>query len=377
MVIPATRIESTVMQKRKIEEGKILIIDDEPGNVHIFERILKGAGFSNITSITDPLKTVETYEKIKPDLILLDLKMPHLDGFGVMAALKKVETETYLPILVLTAQRDQATRLRALESGAKDFISKPFEMTEAISRVRNMLEVSLLHNEVREMNLDLEYRVRKRTRELEESRLDIIHRLVRAAGYRNKSTVPNIARLGYFCSLLAEEMGMSADQCILIQQASPLHNIGEIGVPDDILAKEEKLSNEELEMFKLHPIMGAEILGGSDSKLLQMAESICKTHEEKWDGSGYPNGLKGEEIPLEARVVAVCVELEKLTGPANESPISPEAAIEEIESKSGTFFDPKVVAACNQVLLEIKDITEQYSDKDHANLLNHFRPTVN
>ena len=135
------------MLKSKIEDGKILIIDDEPGNVKIFERVLKGAGFKNVTSITDSLKAVETYKKIRPDLILLDLKMPKLDGFGVMQALKEVETETYLPILVLTAQRDDATRLLALESGAKDFISKPFEMTEALTRVRNMLEVSLLHNE--------------------------------------------------------------------------------------------------------------------------------------------------------------------------------------------------------------------------------------
>jgi len=365
------------MQKRKIEDGKILIIDDEPGNVQIFERVLKGAGFSNIASITDSLKAVETYEKFKPDLILLDLKMPNLDGFGVMAALKKVEIETYLPILVLTAQRDQATRLRALESGAKDFIAKPFEMTEALSRVKNMLEVSLLHKEVLEMNLDLEYRVRKRTRELEESRQDIIHRLVRAAGYRNKSTTPNVTRLGHYCSLLAEEMGMSSEQCNLIHQASPLHDIGKIGIPDEILTKEESLSHGELEIFKLHPIMGAEILGESDSELLRMAESICKSHEEKWDGSGYPNGLKGEEIPLEARVVAVCVELEKLTGPANESPLSLEAAMEVLESKSGVFFDPTIVAVCKQVLLEIEKIAEQFSDQDHESILNQFRPTVN
>jgi len=364
------------MPKRKIEEGKILIIDDEPGNVQIFERVLKGAGFSNVTSITNSLEAVETYEKFKPDLILLDLKMPNLDGFGVMAALKKVESETYLPILVLTAQRDQATRLRALESGAKDFISKPFEMTEALSRVRNMLEVSLLHNEILKNNLELDYRVHKRTRELEESRLDIIHRLVRAAGYRNKSIAPDVTRLGHYCSLLAEEMGMPPEQCELMRQASPLHDIGEIGVPDRILAGDEKLSMEDLKIFKLHPTMGAEILEGSESKLLQLAESICRSHEEKWDGSGYPNGLKEEEIPLEARVVSLCVELEKLTGSSNESQISFEAAIKEIESKSGAFFDPGLVAACKRVLSEIKDIAEQYSNKDHTNILHHFLPTA-
>ena len=143
------------MPKRKIEEGKILIIDDEPGNVQIFERVLRGAGFSNIASITDSLKAVETYKKFRPDLILLDLKMPNLDGFGVMDALKKVDTAAYLPILVLTAQRDQPTRRKAIKYGAKDFISKPFEMTEALTRVRNMLKVSLHRDEIRETHPDL------------------------------------------------------------------------------------------------------------------------------------------------------------------------------------------------------------------------------
>ncbi len=368
----STWTESVAMPKRKIEEGRILIIDDEPANVQIFERVLIGAGFSNITSITDSLKAVETYQKIKPDLILLDLKMPGLDGFEVMAALKKVETESYLPILVLTAQRDQATRLRALESGGKDFISKPFEMTEAVTRVRNMLEVSMLHSEIREINLDLEYRVGKRTRDLEESRLDIIHRLVRAAGYRYKSITLDITRLGNYCSLLGEEMGMSPEQCNLMKDASPLHDIGKIGMPDAILSREENLNSSEWEIFKMHPNLGAEILGRSDSQLLQLAESICKTHKEKWDGSGYPNGLKGDEIPLEARVVAVCLELEILTNPTNESPISFEAAIKEIESKSGASFDPNVVAVCKKVLPEIKGIAEQFADQDPENLMDSF-----
>lgn len=375
-IILATRTKSIFMPKRKIEEGKILIIDDEAGNVRIFERILRGAGFENITSITDPLQAVETYEKFKPDLVLLDLKMPNMDGFDVMAALKKVEVETYLPILILTAQRDQATRLKALESGAKDFISKPFEMTEAVTRVRNMLEVSLLHHELRETNLDLEYKVHKRTKDLEESRTDIIHRLVRAARYRDESIVLNTARLGYYCSLLAEELGMSSDQCNLIHLASSLHDIGKIGLPDDILIKEEKLSQEELEIFKMHSAIGAEILAGSDSKLLQMAESICKNHQEKWDGSGYPDGLKGQEIPLEARILAVCVELEKLTHQEQESPISFEAAAKEIATKSSIFFAPEVVEACHRLLPEIKENAPQFSAPPEKNPFNRFRPTT-
>lgn len=368
------------MLKNKIEDGKILIIDDEPGNVKIFKRVLQGAGFKNVTSITDPLKAVETYEKFRPDLILLDLKMPKLDGFGVMQALKEVETETYLPILVLTAQRDDATRLLALESGAKDFISKPFEMTEALTRVRNMLEVRLLHNEVRENNLELEYRVRERTRELEESRMDIIHRLVRACEYRNNSTSMHGLRVSHFCSIVAEAMDLPHEQTDLMHLASPLHGIGQMGIPDEILNKQEdSLSESEWKIVKLSPIIGAEILSGSDSKLLRLAESISVTHEEKWDGSGYPYGLKGEEIPKEGRIVAVCDKFDTMVSrnSQNEYSESIDTAMEKIEEMSGTAFDPEVVAAFKRVLPEIKDVSEQFTEQNPSDILNKFRPTPN
>ncbi|GJL77201.1 MAG: two-component system response regulator [Nitrospinaceae bacterium] len=367
------------MLKNKIEDGKILIIDDEPGNVRIFMRVLKGAGFNNVISITDPLMAVETYQSFRPDLILLDLKMPKLDGFGVMAALKEVETKSYLPILVLTAQRDDSARLLALESGAKDFISKPFEMTEALTRVRNMLEVRLLHNEVRDNNVELEYRVKKRTQELEESRMDIIHRLVRASEFRGNATNMHGIRVSHFCSILAEELGMPHEQTNLLHLASPLHDIGHVGIPDEILSKKGELSANEWKIVKLSPIVGAEILSGSDSKLLQLAESICKSHEERWDGSGYPCGLKGEEIPIEGRVVAVCDKFDQMINPGflNSTSYSIEEAIQKVEQKSGIEFDPEVVAAFKRALPDIKEAAEQFSEQDPATVLDHFRPAPN
>ena len=362
------------MLNNRIEDGKILIIDDEPGNVQILERVLKGADFKNVISITDSLKAVETYQEYRPDLILLDLKMPRLDGFGVMNALKEVETETYLPILVLTAQLEKSIRLRALDSGAKDFISKPFDMAEALTRVRNMLEVRLLHNQVRENNIELEYRVRERTRELEDSQRDIIHRLVRASDYRDNSTSMHGIRLSHFCSILAEEMGMSREPSNLMHLAGPLHDIGKIGIPDEILLKEDPLSNSEWRIMKLAPIIGAEILSGSDSKLLQLAESICRTHKEKWDGSGYPNGLRGDEIPIEGRIVSLCDKFDKMInpGPYQESLETFESAMEEVERNSGTIFDPEVVVAFKRVLPEIREVVEQFPEQDYATILNQF-----
>jgi len=363
----------------KVEDGKILIIDDEPGNVKVFERVLKGAGFKNIFSITDSLKAEETYKKIQPDLILLDLKMPELDGFGVMEMLKKVERETYLPILVLTAQRDPSTRIRALESGAKDFLSKPFEMTEAVTRVKNMLEVRLLHNEVREHNKILEQKVRERTQELEELQLDLIHRLSRAAEYRDQLPGRHVIRMSHFCSRLAQEMGLDREQCELIHLASPLHDIGKIGIPDHILIKSEPLSPQEREIMKLHPIIGAEILSGSKSSLLQMAESICRSYHETWEGSGYPSGLQGEEIPLVGRITAICNEFDKLTQVHCDdgSRVSLEEAMHAIEKRSGTEFDPALVKALKRILPEMEEIVGQFPDQSHLETLNRYRPVKN
>ena len=382
------------MTKRKIEDGKILIIDDEPGNVRIFKRVLKGAGFDKVTSITDPLKAVETYQKFQPDLILLDLKMPELDGFGVMDALKKVETETYLPILVLTAQREDSARLRALESGAKDFLSKPFDVTEALTRIRNLLEVRLLHNEVRDNNLDLEYRVLKRTQELEDSRMDLIHRLVSVSEYRENSTPLHSVRVSHFSSILAEEMGMPHDFCHLIHLASPLHDIGKVGIPDDILHKEEPTNDFEKKAVEMAPLIGAKILSGSDSKLLQLAESICKTHRENWDGSGYPNGLKGDAIPIEGRIVALCDHFDRIlqsksnfetadsimeafekmtgSGPEKETPDAIKETMKAIEEKSGTVYDPEAVQAFKRALPEIREAAEEFHDQDATEILSQF-----
>ena len=286
-----------------LEKGKILIIDDEPGSVRVLERLLRHANFKNVKCITDSRQCLETYAQFSPDVVLLDLNMPHLDGFMVITQLQKIERETYLPILVMTAQRDYTTRLRALEAGAKDFLGKPFEATEALTRIRNMLEVRLLHNNMRNHNKSLEEKVVERTRELEETRLDVIYRLGRAAEYRDHETGNHVIRMSHFCERLAREVGMDQEERSILFQASPMHDVGKIGIPDIVLGKRGPLDETEWVMIKRHPTLGASLLAGTSSSLLEMAREVALTHHERWDGSGYPQGLKGEHIPFSGRIV--------------------------------------------------------------------------
>jgi putative two-component system response regulator len=350
------------MPRVNVEEGKILIIDDEEGNIRVLERLLRGANFVNIKSISDSRLAVETCYSFQPDLIMLDLKMPNIDGFEVMAELKKINTETYLPILVLTAQREHSTRLKALESGAKDFLTKPFELAEALTRVQ-----------IYDHNNNLETLVRERTQELEQTRLEIIHRLGRAAEFRDNETGRHVIRLSHMTERLAREIGMSEDDCKLLLHASPLHDVGKIGISDTILLKEGELTPEEWEAMKMHPVIGAEILSGSNSKMMKMAETICLTHQERWDGLGYPLGLKEEEIPLVGRIVAVCDVFDALTSKRPyKKAYSIDKAMDIIESKSGTDFEPRLVETFKKILPDMLDIVQEFADGEQEEMLKSF-----
>lgn len=363
------------MLTHAVEEGRILIVDDEPGNVATLTRVLRGSGFKHIESTTDSRLATDLYQSFQPDLILLDLKMPHMTGFDVMTALTDLQTRgNYLPILVLTAQRDHATRLQALASGAKDFLNKPIDMAEAVTRIRNMLEVRLLHNAIISKNKTLEELVQERTIALEHTRLEIIHRLGRAAEYRDNETSMHVIRMSQLCYRLAQEIGLGEDQCQLILNASPLHDVGKIGVPDHILLKPGKLNEEEWDAMRKHPEIGAEILSGSHSPIMQEAERIALTHQERWDGSGYPRGLKGEEIPLSGRIVALCDVFDALTSKRHyKEAFSTEKAMEIIKSKSGIDFDPRLVEAFEKILPDMLAITESFTDEEHHNTLKIFR----
>ena len=355
-------------------KSKILIVDDEPANVELLEDILEEEGYTYFRSTTDSRKTIDMYEEIRPDLVLLDLNMPYLDGFQVMEQLKKLEQDSYAPILVLTAQSDRNTRLRALAAGARDFIGKPFDITEVTQRISNMLEIRLLHNQIKDQNRILELKVQDRTYELEETRREAILRLGRAAEYRDNETGMHVIRMSRLSARLAREIGLDERECQLILQASPMHDVGKIGIPDNILLKPGQLDDQEWQTMKLHPEIGAKILSGSRSELMQMAESIALTHQERWDGSGYPYKLKGEEIPLAGRIVAVADVFDALTSKRYyKDAFSVEESMKIIEENSGKDFEPRLVKAFKNALPEMIKIVNELTDTEPAHILKVYR----
>ncbi|MBU4333715.1 MAG: response regulator [Candidatus Omnitrophica bacterium] len=353
-----------MLTENKILNSKILIVDDETLSIKLLQNILEKAGYENIFSTTDPREVLRLYKDIKPDLVVLDLNMPYLTGFEVMDQLKKLKDQSYLPILVISSMEALKDRFRALESGGKDFLNKPYDRREVLLRIHNIIEVRLLHQESLTQRKTLDRKVKQRTRELYNTQLDVINRLSRAVDCKDSETGMHINRMSLYSATLATKIGLSKEKCQLILNASPLHDIGKIGIPDSILLKPGKLDMDEWITMQTHTTLGAELLSGGTSKLLKLAREIALYHHEKWDGNGYPTKIKGTKIPLVARICGLCDVFDALTTrrPYKE-PWSVEAAITEIQKCSGTHFDPKLVLYFIKCLPQILKIKEKYVDQ--------------
>ncbi|HEX8552315.1 MAG TPA: HD domain-containing phosphohydrolase [Abditibacteriaceae bacterium] len=334
-----------------LKNARVLIVDDEPINVRLLQRILQNAGYHDIACVYDSREVLSFVEGETPDIVLLDWMMPHLNGLDVLRQLQHQECARYLPILVLTADVTAQTREEALAGGAKDFLTKPFDQAEVLLRVKNLLETRFLHLAQQEQNRSLEERVLERTRDLENSQAEMLQRLAQAAEFRDDDTGQHTQRVGELAGRLAAVIGLDADTIALIRRAAPLHDVGKIGISDAILLKPGKLSPEEFVVMKTHAQIGAALLKDGHSPLVQIAETIAFSHHERWDGGGYPQGLRGEEIPIEGRILAIVDVFDALT---NERPYkkawSVEQALEEIERNAGTQFDPAAVAAFLQMM---------------------------
>lgn len=347
----------------EIEKARILIVDDEPANLKLLDKMLATQGYTQRVLLQDPREVVDSYRSARADLILLDINMPYLDGYQVMAQLRELNDPLLPPILILTAQHGRDFLLLALAAGARDFVTKPFDRNELLMRVRNLLEAQLAHRLLHDQKTVLEELVRIRTAELHHTRLQVVQRLGMAAEYRDEETGNHILRMSHICVVLARALGWEEEQCDLMLNASPMHDIGKIGIPDAILLKPGRLEAAEWDIMKTHAAIGARLLDGDTSSLMRLAREIALTHHEKWDGSGYPNGLAAEAIPIAGRIAAVADVFDALTSARPyKKAWSVDDAVTFVRNNSGQHFDPALVDAFLKNLPAILSIRGRYLD---------------
>jgi len=323
---------------------KIVAVDDEPVGLTFLKDNLEARGSMRVSAYTSALEALKALQTIKPDVLILDLGMPEMDGFQFMEQAKKSITEEFLPILVISGHGDPDIKRRALESGARDFISKPFDMVEVAARVNNMAEIKFIYDRMKQQNMELEQMVMARTKKLQETFQEVLNSLTIAVEYHNKETSTHLKRIRDFTAILARGAGVDKERAVRLADASVMHDIGKIGIPERVLTKSGPLTSEEWELMKNHTIIGADILSGYSSGLLVVARNIALNHHEKWNGLGYPRGLVGVEIPLEGRIVALCDAFDALISERPYKQAWPiYEAIEAIVEERGRSYDPNLV----------------------------------
>lgn len=348
----------------KKEMDRILVVDDEPNIQRMLRRILRRCAY-DVHVASSGKEAMDKIVCSLPDLILIDLFMPGVDGFEVVSRLKKQPEFQNIPVIMITGLDTSANHVKALDLGADDFISKTAAPEEIVARVRSHLRIKHLNDELREYRLSLENMVALRTAQLKNASLEVILRLATASEYRDNDTGEHIRRMSHYAAAIARTMNLPAKTVEAILYAAPMHDIGKIGIPDQILLKPGKLSPEEWDIMKMHPTIGGNILKGSKIGFVQMGAMIARTHHEKWDGSGYPQGLKGRRIPLAGRIVALADVFDALTSERPyKAAFAIDKSIEIIKEGRNSHFDPDVVDAFLSIRKEILNIKKRYQDKD-------------
>lgn len=350
------------------KQYRVLIVDDEP----VIRRILRQRFLAEGYHCEEASNAEEALDRLANDsaeLIVLDIKMPGKSGVELLPEIKHMYPDT--AVIMATAITDTTTAINCMREGAYDYVVKPFNLDEVAISAQRALEKRRLELENRAYQQHLEKMVAERTAELKQAigeiklaSLDTIHRLVRAAEYKDEDTGTHIQRMSQYSAAIARKVGFRGNEMENILYAAPMHDMGKIGIPDYILLKPGKLDLGEWEIMKKHTVIGAEILRGSDAEFIQQAEAIALTHHEKWDGSGYPRGLRGLEIPLAGRIVAIADVFDALTSkrPYKE-PFSIEKSFEIIKQGRGSHFDLDVVDAFFAIQDEILSIKEKYKDE--------------
>lgn len=342
----------------------ILIADDDIWQQKLIQVTLSGMGFQIVTA-NDGEKALSLMMEHVPDVLLLDIQMPKKNGFEVLAAVKQNPATQGVQVVMVTGTEENEARARALELGADDFLMKPVDRVLLKARIRSSVKLKAYYDHLKVYQQQLETDVEIKTRQLheafiqlQESSLETIFRLARAAEYKDEDTGDHILRMSHTSKALADGMALDKKFCEMILYASPMHDVGKIGIPDRILLKPGRLDPEEMDIMKNHTIIGARILEGSSSEIVQMAEIISLSHHEKWDGSGYPQGLAGKDIPLEGRIVAVADVFDALlSARPYKKPFTIDQAIEILQQGRAAHFDPEVLDvffACLEQILEIQ-----------------------
>lgn len=331
---------------RVVKLERILIVDDQAANIVLLRSLLDHEGYVNVVATTDAREVGPIVEGLGPDLILLDLHMPHRDGIAVVEDIRsRLSPDEYLPVVILSSDDSPEARRRALAAGATDFLRKPVNEDELLLRIHSWLETRFVYLALQDHNDLLESRVDERTSQLEQAKTELLERLALAAEYRDDVTGRHILRVGRSSALVASALGWDEADADRLARAAALHDVGKIGIPDKILLKPTKLTAGEFELMKLHTMIGGRIMSGSSAPSLRLAEEIALSHHERWDGRGY-GGLSGGAIPLSGRIVAVADVFDALV---HDRPYKKawdrDRALAEISRQRGHQFDPDVVDA--------------------------------
>lgn len=362
----------------ELASSTIVIVDDIPINVKVARAHLESAGYRNFVTLTDPAEALTAIYHSNPDVVLLDIMMPGISGLEILQDIRANPQTEHLPVLVLSGAESRDLKNQALLLGATDFLSKPIDIDELLPRVRNSLLMKTYED-------DLRAQVVQRTAELEQAHYELIHCLARAAEFRDGDTGAHIVRVGKYAAIIADELGMEPEEINRLQQAATLHDVGKIGIPDAILQKEGKLTDDEYENMQRHcglggqvlnqdlhrtgialtnhPTIGAQIMAVCSSPIIVLARTIALTHHERWDGNGYPLGLGGENIPIEGRITAVADVFDALSSrrPYKKA-FSLDKCLSILDEESGSHFDPRIVSAFLNRVSDIVAVQLEYAD---------------
>ena len=338
------------------KRATVLVVDDSPANIDVMAGVLRP--FYKVKAALAGDRALMVAESSpRPDMILLDIMMPEMDGYEVCRRLKRNPVTADIPVIFVTAMADEHDEEQGLAVGAVDYIIKPISPPIVLARIRTHLA---LHRQ----NLELEWKVRQRTEELGRTRLEIIRRLGRASEFRDNETGLHILRMSHYSHLIAQSLDVSESWAELVFHAAPMHDVGKIGIPDMILLKPTALNEAEWALMKQHPLIGADIIGEDPSDIMMLSREIALGHHERWDGSGYPSGSRGGDIPLSARIVAIADVFDALT---TERPYkkawSVEEALTHMQQQVGRHFDPDLLSIFHAVLPQVLMIKEKYAEQ--------------